>query len=237
MAICELDSDDSLCKNAKMTIIRVHLESVDGLEEHAEYDLVVPTEVAKETLGESWEPFLKRNRIDGEQELIYLEKVKKEADRELLMPHSRRLYTGWFVMEELPSGIRERIESRIGEEDVVTEWDMLSFDEMNETCASCPMSWDKGRGCIGTFGPGNSLLPGIAEKHSCEIVASVPLAAEDGKRFTPEEAERLIEEVTLLREKLPDEGKMMVRRYGGVLDRLEKMAETCRDHGARFYFM
>jgi len=226
-----------LCKKGKTTIVRVHLDSIEGLEEHAEYDLVVPTGVAKSVFGDSWEQFLKRNRLDGEQDRIYLEKVKKEADREKLLPEAEKLYTGWFVMEGLAPEIREEIMSRRGDDDVLTEWDMISFDEMNESCASCPLSWDKGRGCIGTFGPGNSLLPGIAEKYSCEIVASVPDAAEDGRRFSPDDAESLLEEVALLREKLPEEGKMMVRRYSGVLDRLEKMAEACRDHGARFYFI
>jgi hypothetical protein len=237
MAICELDSDDSLCKKAKLTIVRVHLDSIVGLEEHAEYDLVVSNTAAKKVFGDAWERFLKRNRLDGEQEQIYLDKVKKETDREMLIPHSEKRYTGWFVMADLPSEVAEEVLSRKGDDDLLTGWDMISFDEMNSTCAACELSWDKGRGCIGTFGPDSSLLPEIAEKYGCKIIAKVPKLAENGEKLTVDDAKRLLEEIVLLREKLPDEGKMMVRRYGGVLDRLEKMAEVCTRFGARFYFI
>lgn len=237
MAICELDSDVSLCKKAKLTIVRVHLDSLEGLKEYAEYDLVIPTETAKEILGGSWEQFLKRNRLDGEQDLIYLEKVKKESDREALLPRAKKLYTGWFVMEDLPPKVADEVLSRKGDEDTLTGWDMLSFDEMNSTCASCRLSWDKGRGCIGTFGPDSSLLPEIAEKYGCGIVASVPEVAKNGGKLSSEDARMLLEEIFVLREKLPMEGKIMVRRYGGVLDRLEKMAEVCSNFGTRFYFI
>lgn len=237
MAICELDSDVSLCKKAKLTIVRVHLDSLEGLKEYAEYDLVIPTDAAKLIMGDSWDQFLKRNKLDGEQELIYLEKVKKESDREALLPRAERLYTGWFMMEELPPEVADEVLSRKEDEDLLTDWDMLSFDEMNSTCASCKLSWDKGRGCIGTFGPDNSLLPEIAEKYSCRIVASTPDLAKNGGKLSSEDAKILLEEILVLREKLPEEGKMMVRRYGGVLDRLEKMAEVCADFGTRFYFI
>jgi hypothetical protein len=237
MAICELDSDYSLCKKAKLTIVRVHLDSVEGLEDHAEYDLVVPVAVAKKVLGDAWEQFLKRNKVDSDQEQIYLDKVKKEADREILIPHAEKRYTGWFVMNDLPQEAAEKVLSRKADEDLLTGWDMISFDEMNSTCAACELSWDKGRGCIGTFGPDNSLLPEIAEKYGCDIIASVPRFADNGKRLSVDDAKRLLEEIALLREKLPDEGKMMVSRYGGVLDRLEKMAEVCAKFGTRSYFI
>ena len=236
MAICELDSDESLCKSAKLTVRRVHLDSVKGLEDYAEFDLVVPVEEAKGLFGESWEQFLKRNRLDGEQELIYLEKVKKEADLQALSPLAQKRYTGWFIVEGLPSEVVEMIMAR-GKEDMLTEWDMLSFSEMNDTCAACKLSWDKGRGCIGTFGPDNSLLPEIAERSNCKIIANIPKIADKGGSLSPQDAERLLEEVAILREKLPDEGKMMVRRYGGVLDRLENLAEVCVEFGTRFYFI
>lgn len=237
MAICELDSDDSLCKNGKLTIVRVHLDSIEGLEEYAEYDPVVANTVAKKVLGDVWDQFLKRNKLDGDQEYSYLDKLKKEADREILIPHAEKRYTGWFEMIDLPAKVAEEVLSRKDDEDLLTGWDMISFDEMNSTCAACKLSWDKGRGCIGTFGPDSSLLPGIAEKYGCEIIASVPKLAENGKKLSTQDAKRLLEEIALLREKLPDEGKMMVRRYGGVIDRLEKMVEVCTAFGTRFYFI
>jgi len=41
----------------------------------------------------------------------------------------------------------------------------------------------------------------------------------------------------VLREKLPLESKMMVRRYSGVLDRLEKVGNISLKYGAKFYFL
>ena len=123
------------------------------------------------------------------------------------------------------------------EDNRLSGWDMLSFDEMNETCAKCPLSWDKGRGCIGTFGPEKSLLPEIAGKHGMSIVASVVECAAEQRKLSAEDAAALLEEVKALRDILPEEGKVMVRRYSGVLDRLEAMATACVDNGCRFYFL
>jgi len=80
-------------------------------------------------------------------------------------------------------------------------------------------------------------LPGIAQKHNCATVASVPSAIEGLKVFSVEDATRLLEEVKVLRERLPEEGKVMVRRYTGVLDRLERMGNVCVTYGTRFYFL
>jgi len=236
MALCELDSDESLCKKAKMNILRVHLDSVEGLEDYAEYDLAVPVEEARKLFGDQWEAFLKRNRLAEDRSFIYLEKVKKDSDRKVLESAARKIYTGWFTLEDLPEEVASAVLER-GKEDVLTEWDMLSFDEMGETCARCKLSWDKGRGCIGTFGPDNTVLPEIARKYGCEIIAGVPEYVKNGEKLPPHRAEQLLEEVKKLREKLPLEGKMMVRRYGGVLDRLEELAKTCIDYGTRFYFI
>ncbi len=38
MAICELDSVNSLCKTGKETIMKARLDSVQGLEAFADYD-------------------------------------------------------------------------------------------------------------------------------------------------------------------------------------------------------
>ena len=55
--------------------------------------------------------------------------------------------------------------------------------------------------------------------------------------FTKEDATRMLEEIKVLREKLPLESKMMVRRYSGVLDRLEKVANISIKYGTKFYFL
>ena len=162
--------------------------------------------------------------------------MKKDGDREVLDPLAKDVCTGWIGMEGLSEEDRDRAISHAGPDDRLTAWDELSFDEMNEMCANCPLSWDKGRGCIGAFGPDNSLLPEIAGRHGCPIVASVPQSVREGRRFSPDEAEQLLKEVEVLRAALPEEGKMMVRRYSGPVDRMEAVARISVSEGCGFFF-
>jgi hypothetical protein len=237
IAICELDSDSALCKIGKTALLKVNLKDVTGFEDLAEFDLIVPLDQARTAMGAEWEAFLKRNRLDPEMETLFLDKVKQEADKQKLLPLAKKLFTGWIALDKVPADRVAALMQRSGKDDRLTGWDMLSFDDMAATCAKCPLSWDEGRGCMGTFGPENSALPGIAQKNNCTIVASVPTSVESKKLFTVEDATKLLEEIKVLRGKLPDEGKMMVRRYSGVLDRLEKMGHVCVTYKTRFYFL
>ena len=235
IGICETEAPSAPCRELRGNIVKVHLEDPSGFEEHMEYDVRVDLDTAKEAVGD-WDAFIKRNRINPETDAVYMDKVKKDDDRALLEPLAQRVCTGWIVVEGLPEDVRGQVLERAGSEDRLTGWDMLSFDEMNEMCANCPLSWDKGRGCIGAFGPDNSLLPEIAGRHGCPIVASVPDAVREGKRFTSEDAEELLREVAVLREALPEEGKMMVRRYSGPVDRMEAVARISVSEGCGFFF-
>lgn len=235
IGICETEAPSAPCRELRGNIVKVHLEDPSGFEEHMEYDVRVDLEAAKEAVGD-WDAFIKRNRINPETDAVYMDKVKKDDDRALLEPLAQRVCTGWIVVEGLPEDVRRQVLEKSGSEDRLTGWDMLSFDEMNEMCANCPLSWDKGRGCIGAFGPDNSLLPEIAGRHGCPIVASVPDAVKEGKRFTSEDAEELLREVAVLREALPEEGKMMVRRYSGPVDRMEAVAKISVSEGCGFFF-
>ena len=235
IGICETEAPSAPCRELRGNIVKVHLEDPSGFEEHMEYDVRVDLEAAKEAVGD-WDAFIKRNRINPETDAVYMDKVKKDDDRALLEPLAQRVCTGWIVVEGLPEDVRGQVLERAGSEDRLTGWDMLSFDEMNEMCANCPLSWDKGRGCIGAFGPDNSLLPEIAGRHGCPIVASVPDAVKEGRRFTSEDAEELLREVAVLREALPEEGKMMVRRYSGPVDRMEAVARISVSEGCGFFF-
>ena len=235
IGICETEAPSAPCRELRGNIVKVHLEDPSGFEEHMEYDVKVDLDTAKEAVGD-WDAFIKRNRINPETDAVYMDKVKKDDDRALLEPLAQRVCTGWIVVEGLPEDVRGQVLERAGSEDRLTGWDMLSFDEMNEMCANCPLSWDKGRGCIGAFGPDNSLLPEIAGRHGCPIVASVPDAVKEGRRFTSEDAEELLREVAVLREALPEEGKMMVRRYSGPVDRMEAVAKISVSEGCGFFF-
>jgi hypothetical protein len=99
------------------------------------------------------------------------------------------------------------------------------------------MSWDKGRGCIGSFGPENSQLPEIARKYNLTIVSKVPELARSREKLSPQDAMELVRECKVLKDKLELEGKGPARRYGGVVERMEAMASLCAQNGMRFYFL
>ena len=124
-----------------------------------------------------------------------------------------------------------------GPDNLLTKWDTVPLEETNVICGKCPMSWDKGRGCIGSFGPETSQLPEIAEKYGLPIVARVPALAASREKLSAEDAKKLVQECQVLKEKLPIEGKGPARRYGGVVERMELMADLCAKNGMRFYFL
>lgn len=235
IGICETEAPSAPCRELRANIVKVHLDDPTGYEQYMERDVKVDLETARQAVGD-WDAFIKRNRINPDTDAIYIDKVKKEEDRAVLEPLSESVCTGWIAMEGLPGDVKDEVISKASPEDRLTGWDMLSFDEMNEMCANCPLSWDKGRGCIGAFGPDNSLLPEIAGRHGCGIVASVPDAVKEGRRFTSEDAKELLREVEVLRAALPEEGKMMVRRYSGPVDRMEAVAKISVSEGCGFFF-
>lgn len=233
IGIMESETPSAPCKDLRSKVVKVHVKDVEPFADYAEYDEFVPYEKAKAAVGD-WDAFVKRNRLNEDADAVYIEKVKKSEDLETLKPLAERVCTGWIVMENVPEDRKDAVLK--ASDDKVTGWDLLDFDEMNEMCGSCPLSWDKGRGCIGAFGPDNSLLPEIAGRHGCPIVASVPQAVADGRRFTSEDAKQLLKEVEILRQALPEEGKMMVRRYSGPVDRMEAVARISEKEGCGFFF-
>lgn len=236
IAICEKDAPNASCAELKKTVVKTLVSDVSLFGDAAEYDEIVSLDDAK-ALFSDYEAFIKRNRINEETDAIYLDKVKKAEDLEILKPKSEKKYTGWVVFDKLETQeLKDKAIELSKPENRLTGWDMLDFDAMNEMCAACPLSWDKGRGCIGTFGPDNSQLPEIAERRGCPVIASVPAGAKDGKIYTPAEAESLAKEVALLQEVLPEEGKMAVRRYSGPLERLGAVADISVKEGCGFYF-
>ena len=235
IGICETEAPSAPCRELRANIVKVHLDDPTGYEQYMERDVKVDLETARQAVGD-WDAFIKRNRINPDTDAIYIDKVKKEEDRAVLEPLSESVCTGWITTEGLPGDVKDEVISKASPEDRLTGWDMLSFDEMNEMCANCPLSWDKGRGCIGAFGPDSSLLPEIAGRHGCGIVASVPDAVKEGRRFTSEDAKELLREVEVLRAALPEEGKMMVRRYSGPVDRMEAVAKISVSEGCGFFF-
>lgn len=235
IGICETEAPSAPCRELRANIVKVHLDDPTGYEQYMERDVKVDLETARQAVGD-WDAFIKRNRINPDTDAIYIDKVKKEEDRAVLEPLSESVCTGWITTEGLPGDVKDEVISKASPEDRLTGWDMLSFDEMNEMCTNCPLSWDKGRGCIGAFGPDNSLLPDIAGRHGCGIVASVPDAVKEGRRFTSEDAKELLREVEVLRAALPEEGKMMVRRYSGPVDRMEAVAKISVSEGCGFFF-
>ena len=235
IAICELESKNALCKDYKTGIIKVLVDDVKGIEDIVEIDEYVSLDDARK-LFPGWGDFIKRNRINEEADAIYMVKVKNDDDRAKLQPFVQKKYTGWVTLEGLDDAKKEEVLKRSKRENRITGWDRLEFDEMNDMCAKCTLSWDKGRGCMGAFGPENSKLPEIAGRRGCPIVASIPESSASQKRFTPDDAKELKKEVCILTDALPEEGKVYVRRYSGVLERLDAVADICMKENCGFFF-
>lgn len=235
IGVCELEAENSRCRKYKTTVIKALVKDLSGLEDVAEIDEYVTLEEAKKLFSD-WDAFIKRNRINEEADAIYMVKVKNDDDVAILRPHVKMKYTGWIDLSGLDENKRQMVLDRSDRENRITEWDQLDFEQMNEACASCPLSWDKGRGCIGAFGPDNSLLPEIAKKRDCPIVASAPENSKTQKRFTPEDAKELKREIEVLTAALPEEGKVYVRRYAGPLERMDAVADVSIKENCGFYF-
>ena len=235
IAICENETKTAKCVSLKNQISRVYLDNIEPFKSVADYDEIVSLDDAK-NLFPDYDDFLKRNKINDDADAIYMFKIKNDADRARLETKIFKNYTGWIICDNLSEEEKTKAINSSKPENRITGWDNLSFDEMGEMCASCPLSWDKGRGCIGAFGPDNSLLPEIAKKNGCEIISSAVESSKSQKRFSPEDAKKLLNEVSILNEKLPDEGKVMVRRYSGPLERLELVANLCIKENCGFYF-
>ncbi len=235
IGVCEMEAKNAICREDKMSYTKVIVSDPSSFGDAAEIDEFVTLEDAK-AIFPDYDDFIKRNRINEESDAIYIGKVKKDDDLEKLGPKVQKKYTGWVLLDKLDESKRKEAIDSSRPDDRLTRWDLLDFDQMNEACAKCPLSWDKGRGCIGAFGPNNSLLPQIAEKHGCGIIASALKSSEEQKRFTPEDAKELLREVEVLKAALPEEGKLYVRRYSGPLERLEALANVSVKEDCGFLF-
>jgi len=236
MSIKELESDKALCRDAKKKTVQVFLSDIGKFSQYCDKNRFIDLAAAEAKLGtEKVAEIKKRNRLRAGGEIM-AEKIKEKNDLGLLKPFTREEITNWVTLEPLPKKIQEEVLSSELVTDFVNAWDSLSFDEMYATCAKCELSWDKGRGCIATLIPSNSPLPEIANKYGLKFIAGIPQYAEKGTVFEAEKAKELLQEIKKLREELPAEGKMMVYRLSGAMDRLESLAKTCSEKGVRLYF-
>jgi hypothetical protein len=237
MAITELESDKALCKGRKLSVTKVFLDEPGRWEKYLEVDRIVDLKKASEKLGkERMDVFFKKSKLKVEGDELYLEKVKDDADRKMFEPFVKEVKTKWVLTEKVPSGERKDIVAAAKKENSVTEWDMLEFDEMYATCAKCGLSWDNKKGCVGNFGPSGSPVPELAKKYGLSILAKVNDLAEKKTVLLPKDADQLLKEVKVLREKSPAEGKMIVRRIEGTLNRLDAIAKCAKDYNVGLYF-
>ena len=237
MAITELESSKSLCRDKKRTMARAYVKDPEKWADLVEVERVVDLKKAGAELEpDKLEGILKRSRAKVEGDEVYLEKIKEPADQKTLEPFVRKVKTNWIAMSKVPDARRSAVLEAAVSEDSVTEWDLLEFDEMYETCAKCALSWDNKKGCVGNFGPSTSPIPDLAKKFKLNILAKVEELASKKEILTSEDAAKLLEETKVLREKTPAEGKMMVRRIEGTLNRLEAMAGCSKEYDVGFYF-
>jgi len=237
MAITELESSKSLCRDKKRTMARAYVKDPEKWADLVEVDRVVDLKKAGAELEpDKLEGILKRSRAKVEGDEVYLEKIKDPADQKTLEPFVMKVKTNWIAMSKVPDARRSAVLEAAVSEDSVTEWDLLEFDEMYETCAKCALSWDNKKGCVGNFGPSTFPIPDLAKKFKLNILAKVEELASKKKILTSEDAAKLLDETKVLREKTPAEGKMMVRRIEGTLNRLEAMAGCSKEYDVGFYF-
>lgn len=237
MAITELETDKALCRTKKLTLAKVYVDDPAKWADLVEKDKVVDLKKASAKLGkERMGALLKKARLEPEGDEIFLEKVKDPDDQKSLGPFVREVMTNWIMVEKVPAGRRKDVLAAANKPNSVTEWDLVEFDDMYATCAKCGLSWDNKKGCVGNFGPSGSPVPELARKHGLAILSKVDELAEKKVVLTPKDAERLLAEVKVLREKAPAEGKMIVRRIEGTLNRLEAMAKCSKECGVGFYF-
>ena len=237
MAITELESDKALCKGKKLSVVKVFLDEPGRWEKYLEVDRIVDLKKATEKLGkDKMDAFLKKSRLKVEGDELFLEKVKDDADRKMLEPFVKEVKTKWVLVEKVPAAERKDLVAAGKKENTVTEWDLLEFDEMYATCAKCGLSWDNKKGCVGNFGPSGSPVPELAKKYGLSILAKVNELGEAKKVLPAKDADQLLSEIKTLREKSPAEGKMIVRRIEGTLNRLESIAKCAKEYGVGFYF-
>jgi len=235
MAICETECKNALCKSLKENVLMILVKDAAKYGDAAEYELFMATEDVKKMFPD-WGGFVKRNKVNENACEIYLDHVKDPSDRAALGNKMYRNYTGWVDMSKVSGDVMKNLIVNSPPENRQTEWDMLSFDEMGDMCAKCELSWDKGKGCVGSFGPDNGALPAIAEKYGCAVTASIPDGVRSNRAYTEDDALKLSKEIGILRDALEKEGKLAVRRYGGAVDRLEAVAKISAAEGCRFWF-
>jgi len=234
MAICETECKSALCRPSKGNVLKVLVKDPKRYGDAAEYEITLPIEDALKAFSDPG-AFMKRNKIGDDICTLYLERVKDPSDRAVLEKIMPRNHTGWIDLSKAAADVKKALIG-IADAERQTEWDSLSFEEMNDVCSKCKLSWDKGRGCLGSFGPDDSALPAIASKYGCRITASVPDGVASKRVYTKDDALILSKEITVLRDALAKEGKLAVRRYSGAVDRLEAVAKISLDEGCGFKF-
>lgn len=237
MALTEIESDKALCKGKKLSTVKVFLDDPGRWDKHVEVDRIVDLKAAAAKLGQDkLDAMIKKARLKVEGDELYLEKVKDPADQKALAPFVKDVKTKWILVEKVPVAERKDLVASARKENTVTEWDLLEFDEMYATCGKCGLSWDNKKGCVGNFGPSGSPIPELAKKYGLSLLAKVNEAADARKLFMSKDADELLREVKVIREKSPAEGKMTVRRIEGTLNRLEAMAKCAKEYNVGFYF-
>jgi hypothetical protein len=234
MAICETECKNALCREAKLNVLKVLVKDPSKYGDAAEFEITMAIEDVLKAFPDG-DAFLKRNKIGSDVCTLYIERVKDANDLAVLEKIMKKNYTGWVDLSKVNASVKAELLNDTNAERQ-TDWDTLSFEEMAELCKKCTLSWDKGRGCLGSFGPDNGLLPGIAAKYNCVITASVPDGVAKKRIYTKDDASALVKEIPVLRDALVKEGKLAVSRYSGAVDRLEAVATISVNEGCGFKF-
>lgn len=234
VAVCEMDTEKAPCRALKLQLVKVMVNKEDFVDLQ-EYDEIITIEDAKKAMPD-YEAFMKRNRFNDKNTLFLVQRLKNEDDIAALKPYVQKMRNGWVDLTKLNEEDKQKVLANCSKKDRINAWDSIGFDELNATCANCPLAWNKGKDCLGTFGPETSALPAIAEKYGCPIIASAIKSVAEKKRFTAEDAAELLRETEVLAPALVNEGKMAAHRYSGPVERLNLLAKACVENQCGFYF-
>jgi hypothetical protein len=108
-----------------------------------------------------------------------------------------------IVVDSVKEALCHDLRHDIGENGDVkkSKWDIMPEEEKSEICGKCLLAWN-GSGCEGRFGPTYSSLSNFARRFGCDIISEIPKSYEERRIYESNHAQKLIDEVRVLRDKL-----------------------------------
>ena len=118
IALCETEAEKAPCRSLKMEVRRARTDAA-GFDDYMIYEEKVSLDDARNVFPD-FEGFLKRNRINAETDAVYMDKVKKDEDREALSKYVKKTATGWIDLTRMDAATKEKALKAAGPDDRTT---------------------------------------------------------------------------------------------------------------------